>query len=282
MTNPLLSLQSGLAERVRADPLLGLAHTVAWLDPCWRVDETLYDDVPDDEDSSLSYALFTLRTVFPDIYIDAIDMLRCGGTYHDLDHLICSAISERGLPLDQLEWFAFGVPLPAYGILFNDPNWQAGYPDIPPLLELFGIDPSHNRDGWVISDHVYSAARLLVENLTQHDAERCQQVGWCVAWLFACSGNCCLDFDDEMMAEMQLLSWDKADVAFALAIVEEADELYTAAMRGLEILKNDPAMRLAVQDNAARVYRALKRQKGNRRDDPRVTFQWPRLANGAG
>jgi hypothetical protein len=52
-----------------------------------------------------------------------VEAVRRGASYAELDHLICGAITERGIPLDNLEWIGFGIPMPAYGAVLEDPDF---------------------------------------------------------------------------------------------------------------------------------------------------------------
>ena len=76
------------------------------------------------------------------------------------------------------------------------------------------------------------------------------------------------------MADLQPLSWDKDDLAFAVALIEEADAIMQDALAGLTLLHNQPDLLQALQNNVRRIYNAMERQKG-KRHEPKVRLKWP-------
>lgn len=106
--NPLTSMFEQLAVSLTADPLLLLASAVAAFDPFWAAfaeEEIDYDTDP------LHIALQVTRGAFPDIYAEAVERLRMGASYQEMDRLLCKAISAKGIPLDDLDVIGWGVPL---------------------------------------------------------------------------------------------------------------------------------------------------------------------------
>lgn len=270
----LLQLNQFLMTGLSADPLLCLASSVAWLDPFW--DEFTDDDNFFEDDGSLSLALRVLRESFSDIYVQAVDLLRGGGNYADLDRLVCTEISQRGIPLDNLEWIGFGIPMPAYGVILQDPDFYQAHPDVIPLVEVFGIYPEEDKYIVDVPDCVYTVGQFIAADLEQHEDEHYQQLSWLFRWLFSCSGNATIDFDDDSMAEMQPLSWDRDDLDFAIAIIEEADDILQKAMAGLEFLKTNPDVFTALRANVRRISRAMRNPKKEKRHDRlRVRCVWP-------
>ena len=136
--NELLETYHFLTNRLAADPLLSLAQTVVWLDPLWLESEE-DEDTPPDEDGTLALALRITRRVFPEVYTQAVEELRRGATYADLDRLICAAFAQQGIPLESLEWIGFGVPVPAYGVVLEDPDSYTTHPDIIPVLDVLAF-----------------------------------------------------------------------------------------------------------------------------------------------
>lgn len=132
-----------LAAGLRADPLLSLASAVVWLDPLWQDDEEAWD-VPQDEDGALALALHVTRSAFPDVYAQAVEAVRRGASYTELDHLICAAITARGIPVESLEWIGFGIPMPTYGVVLDNPDFYTEHPDTIPILACFGISSQPN------------------------------------------------------------------------------------------------------------------------------------------
>ncbi|MAS35638.1 MAG: hypothetical protein CL610_16630 [Anaerolineaceae bacterium] len=271
--NPLLQTFAFLASGLQADTHLCLAATVAWLDPAWILDDDI--EVDEDETSTLAYAFFVLRKAFPNLYVQATEMLRTGRGYAEIDRLICAEMYQKGIPLDELTWLAYGIPMPAYGARLNDPDFYEGHDDLASIVHLFGIETEESTD---VPLNAYRAGRLVATSLMGQGDVHYQQVSYLLQWLFNCSGNSCVDMNDEDMAEMQPLSWDPVEIAFAQAIIQEADEIMEQALAGLEWLMMQPTVTLALQENVHRVNRVLKK-RGEKRDEPRIRLHWPRLTD---
>ena len=275
----LLQTYALLASGLRDDPLLCLASAVTWLDPLWQNDEDDWD-VPQDEDGTLAIALRVTRKAFPDVYAQAVEAVRRGASYAELDHLICGAITERGIPVESLEWIGFGIPMPAYGVVLDDPEFYTAHPDVLPVLARFGISPEPNPYHIDVPDCAFSAGRLIAADLQRHADERYRQVSWLMQWLFSCSGNSMIDMDDESMADMQPLSWEPDDLAIAVEIIQEADGIMADALAGLAFLTSQPELMKALQHNVRRIYKAIANVKGGKHD-PHIRLAWPQLAGGA-
>lgn len=186
--NNLLPSYTLLAAGLRADPQFCLASAVVWLDPMWQdADEDW--DVPHDEDGTIGIALTVTRKAFPDIYSQAVEAIRQGASYTDIDRLICDGITERGIPLENLEWIGFGVPMPAYGVELNDSDFYTTHPEVIPILACFGISPEPNPYHMTIPDSVYTAGRYIATDLENHPDERYRQISWLMQWLWSSSGN---------------------------------------------------------------------------------------------
>lgn len=262
-----------LAAGLRDDPLLCLAQAAAWLDPFW-------DGLSDDEfndDGSLATALDVTRNHFPGIYALVVEVLHRGATYDDLDRLMCAEISKLGFPIDFVESMGCGIPLPAYGALLCDPEFYTHHPDVVPVVQWFGIQPDGD-DPIDIPDHACTAAQRLMDSLVEHPDPLYQQVGWLIGWLFSCTGNSSVDLDPESMWEFEPLSWDPENVEFALAIIQEADEIMADAQAGLALIQSNPLIQQALLDNIQRLYRLLARQsKKERKNHDRPRLHWPAL-----
>lgn len=90
-----------------ADPLLLLASVVAALDPFWAAfveEEIDYDTDP------LHIALQVTRGAFPDIYVEADERLRVNAWYQEMNRLLGTAITAKGISLDDLETIGWGCP----------------------------------------------------------------------------------------------------------------------------------------------------------------------------
>ena len=253
-----------------AAAMLALANAVAWLDPLW---ETSDDDVYDEGDG-VGMALCITRSAFPDIYAGAVERIRSGASEKELDSFICGEISQRGIPLDNLEFLGYGIPLTACGIELSDPDLYAARADLLPLVDLFGIRPESGQYNVEVPDCAYTAGRVIADSLVQQTDERLKQVGWALTWLFSCSGNTLIDFDDESMAEIPPLSWDENDLAFAIELIEEANGIIGDVNAGLTLLESNPSLFTALGANIQRTYKVLAKTKG-KNDEPRIRLEWP-------
>ena len=133
----LLEAHRHLQASLNCDPLGRLALAVSWLDPLWQFDEDWNPYAA--EESTLSYALNITRHAFPDVYVAAVDALRQGNSYWELDRLICTGISAVGIPLDDLDSIGYGIPMPFYGIDLDMPETYDDKPALIPLLACFGV-----------------------------------------------------------------------------------------------------------------------------------------------
>lgn len=259
--NDLVVLQQALAHTINADPVLCLAHAVAWLDPLHGELEEM--DMPESEHDTVLVALHILRRAFPEIYFDALQAIRQGASYQRLDHLICDAVQAQGIPLDNLEWIGWGIPLPAYGVLLDDPDFYTTHPDVIPVLECFGISPQPNPYNIVIPDVTYKVADIIADDLLQQPENHWRQVAWLIRWVTSSTNNSCVDWDEEMMSSVQPLSWDADDIAFAREIVEEADGIMADVHAGLTWISQNPTSLEVLSRNVQKIYQT-KGQKNAR------------------
>jgi hypothetical protein len=123
------------------------------------------------------------------VYAQAVEAVRRGASYLELDHLICAAITARGISVEGLEWIGFGIPMPAYGVVLDDLDCYTEHPDTIPVLACFGISPQPNPYQIDVPDCAYTAGRLIAADLQQHADARYRQIAWLLHWLFSCSGN---------------------------------------------------------------------------------------------
>lgn len=258
-----------LTAAVRADPLLSLAYAVAWLDPLWRAN---LNDFYDDGDS-VHLALCILRGAFPDIYAEAVERLRIGTTGAALDHFISSAITARGIPLESISMLDYGIPLPAYGISLDEPDENLKSPALALVLRLFGITLDRESSHVIVPDGVYTVAQALSDSLIQQTDERLQQVGWGLAWVFSCSGNTLVDNDS--LWELEPLSWEAEDVAFAIELIQEAERIMQAVDEGLHTLNTQPRLQQALSNNLQSLYRTIQTHKKGLPDGHHLRLEWP-------
>lgn len=273
--NDLLDTFGLLSAAMLDDPLLTLANAVCWLDPLW---ETSDDDVYDEGDG-VGLALCITRSAFPDIYAGAVERIRSGASEKELDTFICGGISAKGIPLDNLEFLDYGIPLTACGIELSDPNLYTARSDLLPLVELFGIRPEPGHYNVEVPDCAYTAGQIIADSLVKQADERLQQVGWAIAWLFSCSGNSLIDFDDNSLAEIPPLSWDADDLAFAIELIEEANGIMQDVNAGLTLLEEQSHLRETLSNNVKQVYKAIaKHAPKGRSDEPKLKLRWSILA----
>ncbi len=275
----ILYVQALLATGINTDPVLCLANAVAWLDPFW-------DEFTDEEndyagDGGLGLALRVIRNSFPMIYVQVIEQLRDGSSWDDIDRFVCHEIEKLGIPLENLEWMGYGIPLPSYGVQLEEPDFYQSHADLIPVLASFGIDPTTDDDTVDVPECVHRVGQFIAEDLEQHPDEGYRQLSWLMQWLFSCSGNSVIDLDYDSMCEYQPLSWGKDDLEFAIAIIQEADEIMPEALKGLTFLQSTPEVLTALGENVRRIDKALRKQpKENRHDKPRVRCVWPSLGAG--
>ncbi len=267
--NDLLESYALLANAITLDPFLALANAVAWLDPYWNMP----NDYEYEEGNEVELALYTTRDAFPGIYAEAIEQIRCGVSFHELECFICAQINRCGIPLDCLEAMPYGIPLPAHGIELSEPDLYTERPDLARILVLFGIEPDPDDYRVEVPDPAYKAGYLLASSLSQQADERWQQLGWMLSWLFSCSGNTLIDDTDEAIAEMQPLAWDAESVAFAFEILEEAEVVLRDVEAGLALLQNDPDTMSALAENVQYIYHQLANRK-DKHHEPSIRLHW--------
>ena len=274
--NAITAIYDHLAIALTTDPLLLLASAAATFDPFW---DDFEDDI-DYETDPLTIALQVTRGAFPDLYADAIERLRAGASYAELDRLLCGGISAKGIPLDDLETIGWGIPLVALGVDLEDPEFYAVHSDLLPILAPFGIDiPEGETYRIDIPEGIHQVGSAIARSLHEQADPTLQQVGWLFGWLFSCTGNSLVDCTDEALSELQPLAWDPEDIAFAIEMIEEANGIMRDAMAGLEILKTTPDLKAALERHIATLSRELK-QKG-KLDERSIRLEWTGLGGGA-
>ncbi|GIK76123.1 hypothetical protein FBR02_00075 [Anaerolineae bacterium CFX9] len=258
-----------LAVALTTDPLLLLAAAAATFDPFW---DEFEDDIDYDTDP-LTIALQVTRGAFPDLYADAIERLRAGVPYAELDRLLCRGISAKGIPIDDLETIGWGIPLVALGIELEDPQFYAVHSDLLPILAPFGIDIPEGETYHIdVPEAIRQVSGAIAHSLHEQTDPALQQVSWLFGWLFSCTGNSLVDYSDEMLGEIPPLSWSKEDIAFAVEMIEEADGIMHDAMAGLDILKTTPDLMTTLERHIATLYRELK-QKG-KLNEQSIRLEW--------
>ncbi|MBE2271638.1 MAG: hypothetical protein IAE80_25620 [Anaerolinea sp.] len=272
--NPLLDSYGVLAEALTADPLLLLASAVATFDPFWNAFDA--QDIDYDADP-LHIALQVTRGAFPDIYAEAVERLRASANYPTMDRLLCTAISAKGIPLDDLETIGWGIPLSAVGVDLEDPEFYAVHADLLPILAPFGIElPDSEAYSIDVPECVYTTGRAIAASLHEQTDPALRQVGWLFGWLFSCTGNSLVDYTDELLSEIPPLSWSAEDVAFAIELIEEADGILRDMQAGIEALKDAPDLMALLERNIQALY-AQRARQGTRSDKVNAPLQWTSL-----
>lgn len=262
--NVLTETYAQLSAVLTADPLLLLASAVATFDPYWNMPDD-YEDEPD----PLEIALHVTRDAFPDVYAEAIEQLRLGAAYADLDRLICKAITAKGIPLDDLYVMNWGIPLQAYGAELTEPEFYEAHADLLPVLALFNIvPPDEEAHPFYVPECAHDIGRALVLHLLEQDDPTLCQVGWLLGWLFSCTGNSLVDCSDEALNDFEPLAWSKENVDFAIEMIAEAEEIMGDAMAGVQHVLAISSLRSALQRNIA-----ISRQEG-RKGEHLIEFEW--------
>ena len=293
-----LNLITNMHHRLIHDPTTNLALTVAWLDPLTVLSDL--DSLADQDLSEYYYAgdefgaaLIVARDCFPGIYAEAISQIRAGESDLSAVSHICSAISEQtGLPVDDYELpyaFAFGIPLPYYGFDRNDPDFVEHHPLEAHLLCLLGatLDESDPYTTVNVPDDLWDIAHLLQWSLwpTKDDATH-RDIMWAIAYCCSNSGNSSVDYNLDLACEWEPLSWTQDDLEFAMLIAEEAAEIMTYALQGLEIIQSNPDIQSILKRKVAEATPTIKRiqQKGlrlrdciNREEPNPFGLQWDDL-----
>lgn len=270
--NTLLQTYEFLSEMILENPFLCLANTVAWLDPLWTTEaEDLYEETND-----IGTALSITRRSFPDIYAEAIDQFWVGLSEQELEHFLCEQIRLKGIPLEHIEFMPYGIPLIPHGVELAEPDTYEALPELLPILSCFGIHVEPNRHHIEVPEYAYAAGNLIANSLLHQADKSWQQIGWTIAWLFSCSGNTLIDYDYESIAELPPLSWEPDDLAFAIEMIQEADEVLCDVHAGLECLESNPALLVTLSENVKRVQVTIRKLKGKNHDS-HCRLEWPSL-----
>ena len=129
----------------------------------------------------------------------------------------------------------------------DDPDFWASHPDTAPVLACFGVSPDPNPYRIEIPDMTYRAAQIIENDLREQSDPTWRQVAELIGWLFATCQNSSVSMSYEIMAEIQPLSWDPDDVAFALEIITEAEAIMKDVQAGIVFLRNNKAALLHLE-----------------------------------
>lgn len=268
MSNRLQQTHQFLTHQLIQDPQWCLAMTVATWDPLWQMRD---EDWADEPEYVLPTALQIIRSVFPDLYVDAIQALRQGQSQTTVEQQICDGITRAGIPIDEIESVLYGIPIPAYGIDLEDPDFFSLYPDFKPILSCFGglATPSEVT----LPPYIHTTVYALAENLQQQEECHLKQVSWLLGHLFSCTGNSSVDWTLIDMDGIEWLTWDEENVAFAMAIIEEAHDILQQATEGLVWCQAHPEFLTILKHNFQHTYTRVKQGKGQT-DDLQLDLDW--------
>jgi hypothetical protein len=258
-----------------ADPFLLLASAIATFDPFWRAFD---DDEMDYDADPLHLGLCVSRSAFPDIYAEMVCALSTGADYNQLDSLLCKAISAKGIPLDELEMIGWGIPFTPFGVDLDDPQFYSIHQNVLPALEPLGILPPINPYTSSVPQAALKVGCAIALSLHQQTDPVLHQLSYLYGWLFGCTGNSLVDSTDEMLGEIPPLSWSPDDVAFAIEMIQEADDILNDAYASLETLLATPELMQMLDRNVDLLYRELAK-RGDLHEHS-VRLEWTYVGSG--
>ena len=255
------------------DPLLRLAHAVAWLDPVCVYSDTYPDEDEYADENDLQAGLLITRHCFPAIYTDAVMSLHTGHSEKQVEQTLRDGIGASGIPMDTIEFegaFAYGIPMPAHGIELNDLYSLEPYQgQIESLYALFGIHIDYDEYDVDIPPDVDDVAMVVAFSLTDELRQRYpvyERLYWLLGWAFSMTGNSSIDYTWETMAELQPLEWLPDHVELAQLIIQESDEIMDAALTGLAEFQTNNFLREALTHNITIVRERLSQEHRRVRD----------------
>lgn len=256
-----------LRQALVARPTTALACLAAWLDPLPVLNLTP-DPASGDTDELLLFGLDVCRTCFPEVYAQAVQQVRHGSPYRDIERVICHGMRPYlEVAPDSLDSLSQGVPFQPMGITYG-PEFEAQYPDLVPILTWLGADPD---EGLEDVRHVMDC--LITSLSTVAEDETAQDILWLLHWLYGSSGNTAVDYSEDAFWEsgIQYEDWTPDHVAFMNGLHREAGDILDRALRGATTLRTDTAWQRAFRRNA----QILKGPPHDRRS-PRL--RWPARA----
>ena len=242
--NDLLHLQATLTEALTYDMQTALALMCVWLDPLWIGAHDL-DLIESEYDDPLYNALVVSRRCFPQVYVEAVEALHQNQTANQIEYIITTGIERAGIPVEHLETLCWGIPVPAYGIYLDDPEFHTDHPDTLPILECFGFDSETLN----MPSHAYDIAYVIETSLQAQERESCTHAAVLLSWVFSTSANTVIGHTYEEILEYEPLQWIPDDVEFAIYMISEANDLLSQAMTAIQYLNDAPAARKQLHQN---------------------------------
>ncbi|MEP7287900.1 MAG: hypothetical protein ABI947_19285 [Chloroflexota bacterium] len=281
--NTLLAAQALLGKALLADPRLALAQAAAWLDPSNILTHPSdsSDEAFDEAVNEITWALHLCRKLFPEVYAGASQLVWQGANEQTIDNFLLDGINAHlVMKLDALEEIPGGVPVEMLGVSFYEDDFFENYPQLVAILTDFGIQPDCTEtDIWRAGE----LANTLYASVERQSGTTYHHLCSLLSWLFASSGNTCLDMTTEEFWEsgIALLEWHAENVEAMNAMATEAMSIFDEAQAGLQVLQTDSELRQVFQHNLHKLLNASAqsgRKKGTSSNDrTRHTqrFQWP-------
>jgi len=177
-----LNVMFNLNQAVLADSTALLALTVAWLDPLMILEESGELEETDltefyESGDEMGAALRVARDCFPGIYAKAISQVRDGMELNLVSDLISAEITEQtGIPIDDYDdpvAFAYGIPMPFYGVDWDDDDFIEDHPELTDLALLLGAtrEQSYGREEINFSKRSYQVSQIIRSSLEEHDKD---------------------------------------------------------------------------------------------------------------
>jgi hypothetical protein len=224
----LLTYYAAFSRLMLSDPALSLAFTASVFDPLGVYYE--HDLLHEAEEPHPALVLMIARQAFPDLYTEACEQMLAGTDIEAIANHAADHISAEMGGLETYSWedFYWGISMPAYGIDWEETDTNTRYARLLALFDRTSASDLDDLDG--------HAARLVSDSLPGHP--RWRYVAHLLDQFFSRTGNTCVDFTWEAMAEIQPLFWQPDHIEFAQAIITEAHELLESAEQGLTLLDN--------------------------------------------
>lgn len=275
-------LPAWLLNALMADSSLALAQVTGWLDPVHFYPEDYVEDhywgmMEEDPQAATLYALTICRDLFPAVYTRAVQHIRQGASFDELDTLICQTINEQ-YPLFNLTTIhdmRYGIPVEWYGIDLDSPEMLDQHPWAVDILADFGAIPEKLR-GIVAFDYddvwtAWQTAQHVVRSLVIEDRQPCADLALLLLWLFSSTENSLVDHSYEAWAEggLEPLEWSRRTLIALREAAEQAQVIIDGALRGLDLLLGDEGYRAAFRHNIRTIAQAIQRGRKH------VRLSWP-------
>lgn len=208
----------------------------------------LFDPISEEEaalDCPLWHGLSVARMCFPTLYAQAVLAWQAGTPYAALESLLCDGISTYGIPIDDLDMLAYGIPLPAYGVSEEEPFHDTARD----IMRLFDVD--HPYEG---TETMWTTVRVLCLSLETVTTPQATWFHALLSWLWGVSGNTCVDSDPETLAEYEPLAWDADNIAFACDLIAEAETHMENVARAIEHIQRTPDILTQLCANLSRIH----------------------------